>query len=79
MQVVHICFPFSNVFKSTDKANVTLDLSVPALEITSVIYSMYVPPAFLYAFIYNIYVLIEITTCLEGREYINFIKWYVLL
>lgn len=36
--VVHMCFLFANVFNSADKAKVTLDLSVPSLEITAVIY-----------------------------------------
>lgn len=49
-----IFFFFADVFNSTDKARVTLDLSVPSLEISTIIYSMYVLSAFLYAFIYDI-------------------------
>lgn len=63
MEVVHICFPFANILNSTDKAKITLDLSVPVREITTIICFMYIPLAFLYVFIYGIYVLIEITSC----------------
>lgn len=67
MEVVHICFPFANIFNNTDKAKVTLDLSVPVLEITTIICFMYSPLAFLYVFVYSIYVFIEITSCVWGE------------
>lgn len=68
MEVLHICFPFANVFNSKDKAKITLDLSVPVIQITTIICFMYIPLAFLYVFVYSIYVLIEITSCVWEEE-----------
>lgn len=62
MLLIPRCFLFANTLNSTDR-KVTLDLSVPALE--------FVLFAYLYAFVDNIYVLIETPNCFGRRENIN--------
>lgn len=79
MEVVHICFPFANIFNSTEKAKITLDLSVPVREITTIICFMYIPLAFLYVFIYGIDVLTEITSCVWGEAVHKFYQMVCLV